>query len=64
MQPIPRGSVPLDGALMLSFFLYSSVLISACVLVREVPATSLNLRAPWEAAPHAPARTLHAQHML
>ena len=33
MQPLPRGSVPLDGALLLSFFLYSCVLISACVLV-------------------------------
>ena len=33
VQPLPRGSVPLDGALLLSFFLYSCVLISACILV-------------------------------
>ena len=34
MQPLPRGSVPPDGALLLSFFLYSAVLIAACMLVR------------------------------
>lgn len=33
LQPLPRGSVPLDGALLLSFCLYSAVLIAACVLV-------------------------------
>ena len=37
VQPLPRGSVPLDGALLLSFFLYSCVLISACILVGLVP---------------------------
>ncbi|CAL8467253.1 g6789 [Coccomyxa elongata] len=31
-KPLPRGSVPLDGALLLSFCLYSAVLISACIL--------------------------------
>lgn len=33
LQPLPRHAVPLEGALLLSFVLYSSVLIAACILV-------------------------------
>ncbi|CAK0787933.1 hypothetical protein CVIRNUC_011155 [Coccomyxa viridis] len=42
-KPLPRHAVPLEGALLLSFVLYSSVLIAACIL--EPPALRLIIAA-------------------
>ena len=44
LQPLPRHAVPLEGALLLSFALYTSVLIAGCMLVCFLPSVNLAAR--------------------